>query len=114
MTTTGGGTCTTGGGTCTTGAGAGTVSTSFVLEKHPERSPPMASDTIIEQNPTRDRIIFSSTDVNEGSSSNRAIALIGPIGPIGFDDLGPCNNSNKRSGMFANPCVIRPGVEERP
>jgi hypothetical protein len=85
VTTTGGGTCTTGGGTCTTGAGAGTVSTSFVLEKHPERSPPMASDTIIEQNPTRDRIIFPSNDVNEGSSSNRAIALIGPIGPVGCE-----------------------------
>jgi hypothetical protein len=45
----------------------------------------MASETIIEQNPARDCIIFSSTDVNEGSSSNRAIVLIGLLGLMTWD-----------------------------
>jgi hypothetical protein len=48
--TTGAGTCTTGGGTsCTTGAGTGTVSTSFELEKHPERIPLTASDNTTDE-----------------------------------------------------------------
>jgi len=40
------------------GAGAGTVSTSFVLEKHPERSPPMASNISNEPRRTGERIVF--------------------------------------------------------
>ncbi|MGA7764061.1 MAG: hypothetical protein WCA59_20135, partial [Candidatus Binataceae bacterium] len=74
------GTCTTGGGTCTTGAGAGTVSTSFVLEKHPERIPPMANDIIKESKRTRERIAFTSANVNaKGSSNRRAIMLVWAI-----------------------------------
>jgi hypothetical protein len=72
--TTGGSTCTTGGGTCTTGAGAGTVSTSFVLEKHPERIPPIASDIIIDPRRECERMAFTSGDVTAIVFSNhRAI-----------------------------------------
>ncbi len=58
-TTTGAGTSITGGATCTIGAGAGTVSTCFVLEKQPERIPPIAIDIINDEKCMYVRISFT-------------------------------------------------------
>ncbi len=64
-TTTGAGTVATSTGAGTAGdtwtreAGAGSVSTSLVLEKHPERITPIAADTINDERCMYERIVFT-------------------------------------------------------